>query len=241
MLTHLAALFFIAGQGLIWAWLLWRQTRYGRWLVIGAVAIGLGMVPLLPLLVPRLFTPNESGFVLVSLPTILNDAIGGYSMGVTAPDVPWLRTMLWWGYLLLIGFSFYRLVQNRRWPAVWLLGLSLLAPALVVWGVSHIKAMYQGVRHIMLGSGAFWVLLALAAQEKDKGERVKDKRRFSEGIGLRLGAAGTVFLALGVPLVGSVGSLWSLWNNQQVAKDDLRGMVHYIEGTESSQWYNSAM
>ena len=46
--THIAAVFYIAGHGFIWGYLLWRHTRLGRWLVIGGVAGALAVIPLLP-------------------------------------------------------------------------------------------------------------------------------------------------------------------------------------------------
>ncbi|MEM7800573.1 MAG: hypothetical protein AAF633_15360 [Chloroflexota bacterium] len=223
--THVTTVFLAAGHGLLWAWLLWTRTRYGGWLVSGTVLAGLAALPLLPIFVPRLFTPPESGFTTVSFFTIFYDLIGGYSMGVSAPDIPWLRTTLWLIYLAVILITFVSLFRQRRTTLAIYLLLSLLFPAIGNGAVTNlVKPMYQGIRHIMLGGPAFLMVLAIFTMGDVRypvsGDRISDTGHRPSPISLLF----SLFSLLGFLL-----ALNSLYTNPDVAKDDLRSLVARIE------------
>ena len=234
VLTQLSAVFFIAGQGLIWAVLLWRKTWFGRWLIGGGVLVGLIVIPFLPRLVPRLFTPAESGFRPLPFSTILQDLMRGYGRGITTLPVEWLGDLLWWGYLLALVCS-VSIGEPAKMGAFSLLTVTLIMPAIGISLISSIKPMYQGVRHIMLGSIGYILLLAVAADGLFfEGQSRSDS--FSETSGrfnTPLRAAG--LLVLLVTLVGSATSIYTLYTDPAVAKDDLRTLVQTIEQSAGEQ------
>jgi mannosyltransferase len=211
--THYTAVFLIALHALFWAWQLWR-IGYHK-LIFAGFALGiLALIPLLPLTLPRLFTGAESGYSYLPPWIILRDVIGGFSMGVTAPET--LAPYLWWGYLALLGWGAWVTWRQKEGRLILLLLLGyLLATAIGLAVGSLLKPMYQGVRHIMLGSPALLILLAVGlvapAQWSWRPTRV-------------VVAAGWL-----VVLLGSIGGVWSLYTNPAVAKDDLRQLVAYLE------------
>ncbi|MEM8863203.1 MAG: glycosyltransferase family 39 protein, partial [Chloroflexota bacterium] len=239
-LTHVTAAFFVAGHGIIWAYLLWRYTKLGRWFVLGGATAGLAISPFLPRLVPRLFSGAEKSFGGITLPTILNDLIRGYGMGFTPAENYWLTYSLWWGFVIVLAAVFGILASQKRWHLTALLAISLLSPALLIAAVSLLKPMYTGIRHIMIGSPAFVILLAAAVFWGVQAifSRSTDppiNKSFAVPLGL---------FSLAVTLIAAVSSINTLWNNPKVAKDNVRELVGYIEdraGSNDLVIYNDAI
>ena len=218
--THYTAVFLIATHALFWGWLLW-QNGYKKLIVVGLGLTILAALPLIPLTLPRLFTGVESGYEYRSPLVMFNDVIGGFSMGVTAPEPRWVRDWLWWGYLLLLGWGAWataRRYTHGRVKLLLLLGYLFATVAGLALG-SLLKPMYQGVRHIMLGSPAFLLLLTAGLAVGSRPVSTLQQRR-----AFALRAVG-----LGIVLLGSLGAVWNLYTNPAVGKDDLRAVVAYIE------------
>jgi uncharacterized membrane protein len=162
--THYTAIFLIAVQLLLWAWVLW-QAGYKRLIGAGVAAVLLALIPLVPLALPRLFTGAEAGYTYLSPLIMLSDLVGGFSMGVTAPPIDWLRNLLWWGMAAVLALGLWQAGRGANGRARFLLLASYLTITLIGLALgSLLKPMYQGVRHIMLGSPAFVLLAALALQ-----------------------------------------------------------------------------
>ncbi len=220
--THYTAVFLIATHALFWGWLLW-QNGYKKLILLGLGLTILAALPLIPLTVPRLFTGVESGYEYRSPLVMLNDVIGGFSMGVTAPEPRWVRDWLWWGYLLLLGWGAWVTVRRHehgRVKLLLLLGYLFATVAGLALG-SLLKPMYQGVRHIMLGSPAFLLLLTAGLAVPAPWGNQSRKKRVTSYL---LPVAG-----LAIVLFGSLGAVWNLYTNPAVGKDDLRAVVAYIE------------
>jgi 4-amino-4-deoxy-L-arabinose transferase-like glycosyltransferase len=216
--THYTAVFLIAAQGIFWLWLLWR-AGYKR-LLIGVVVLAVLLaIPVIPFTVPRLFTGVETNYYYVQPSIMLHDVIRFFSLGVTFDFAHWSTPLLEIAILILflIGVWAARPWQKRAFLLVYLLAVVL---GLMVG--SLLKPMYQGVRHIMTGSPALLLLLAIGADYlfSIQGGRNVAKRWF-----VRL-AAILLFLA---PLVGSVHALDNLYNDSHYAKGDFRSLIRYIE------------
>lgn len=219
--THYTAVFLIAIHALFWAWILW-QLGYKKLILAGIGLAILAALPLIPLTVPRLFTGAESGYTYRSPLVLLNDVIGGFSMGVTAPSPTWLRDLLWWGYLLLLGWGAWATTRYKHGRVKLLLLLGYLLATVIGLALgSLLKPMYQGVRHIMLGSPAF--LLLLTAGIASSPQLYSHKRRLKPLLRAVQIAGWTIIL------LGSLGAVWNLYTNPAVAKDDLRAVVAYLE------------
>jgi hypothetical protein len=226
--THYTAVFLIGAQGLFWAWLLWRRGQRRLLLGMAAVAV-VAAVPLIPFTVPRLFTGAEASYFYVSPLIMLQDVIHGFGQGLSA-DVGSPGVYLVDGAalaLLLLGLAAARSPLRRAFLLVY-----LLAVVLGLMGGSFIKPMYQGVRHIMVSSPAFLLLVAW-------GVRDGWQRRAAYPLyGVFALGAGLVTLA------GSAVSLNNLYRQPQYAKDDFRGLVWYIErhaGDRDVVVYNNAI
>ena len=199
-------------------------------------------MPFLPRLVPRLFTGAEKSFGGIGLATILNDLVRGYGMGFTPAENYWLTYSLWWGFVIALVAVFAALVWQKRWYLMALLGTSLLSPALLIAAASLVKPMYTGIRHIMIGSPAFVLLLALAVfwgVQSIFHAPSKSDQPLAKNLAFPVGA-----FALVITLIAAGTSINTLWNNPTVAKDNVRDLVRYIEdraGTNDLVVYNDAI
>jgi len=80
--THYTAVFLIAAQSLFWLWLLW-QAGYKK-LIGGTAVIALLLsLPLIVVMIPRLYAPPEADFSLVNPFIMLHDITRGFGIGIT--------------------------------------------------------------------------------------------------------------------------------------------------------------
>lgn len=216
--THYSTLFLLAGQSLFWAWLLW-QNGYKRLLIGTAVAGLLAILPVTPFIIPRLFTGAEANYYYVSPWIMLQDVVRFFHLGRTVDFETTAVKLLNIGTFFLLLLGLYAAKQNRKRA---LLLVYLLA---VVFGLmvgSLLKPMYQGVRHIMIGSPAFLLLgswgIYYASQVARSGPPTR--RWVSTAVAL----LGTLLL-----LGGSLFSVYNYYFSDQFGKDDFRSMIAFIE------------
>ncbi len=231
--THYTAVFLIAVQGLFWIGILWREGHKRLIGGLGILALLLA-IPIVPYTVPRIFTGAEADYFYVPPTVILMDVLRFFSLGLTADYKE--------AFVSVLLLAIFILAMVGFWSAgSWLKRLYLLAYLLAVpvglMAGSLIKPMYQGVRHIMVGSPAFLLILALGAGYLlQAGRQSAGSRRIATRL---VGIA--LFMA---PLLGSVYALNNLYNNQAYAKDDLRSMIRYVErraGGDDVVLYNNAI
>ena len=225
-LTHYTAAILIASQSLFWLYLLWKAGH--RLLIFAAASLGLlVLIPFIPYTIPRLFTGAETNYFYVSPLIMLQDVIHGFGMGNTSQfSQLGIRLLdIFVAAMVITGFySAYRVSKG------WLLPTYLLVYLLaVVFGLalgSLIKPMYQGVRHIIVGSSAFILLLAMGVFTLPKRPRWLP------------------YTALALLFLGPLISINNLYNNSRYAKDDVRGLIAYIEeraGSRDIVLYNNAI
>lgn len=232
-LTHYTTVFLIAAQALFWFWLLWQRGQK-RLIIGGAIVAVLVAAPFVPYTVPRLFTGAEANYTYVSPLIMLQDVIHGFGMGLTVDfSRPLIRALDVGVFLLLLAGvvgGMRREKDGRQSPpgGAWRRRMFLLSFLLaVVVGLalgSLIKPMYQGARHIIVGSPAFFLLLACGVEALP-------------GPSWRTVA---VFVLLGGPLI----SLNNLYTDPLYAKDDLRGLIERVElraGANDIVVYNDAI
>jgi 4-amino-4-deoxy-L-arabinose transferase-like glycosyltransferase len=239
--TQYTAVFLVGVQLLFWAWLLWQRGQ--RRLILGTAVAGLLIaLPLLPYTVPRLFTGTETSYYYVSPWIMLQDVVHSFGLGMTADFSRWHIKVIDIGvaFLLLLGafgFSRKKLVtsgnperlqkQHDGLSRSFILAYLLAAVFGLMVGSLIFKPMYLGVRHIIIGSPAFFLLAA-------RGFMVLPQRPWQL----------PALLALLFLLTGPLISLHNLYVNPLYAKDDLRMLIGYIEqraGSNDLVLYNNAI
>jgi hypothetical protein len=232
--THYTAVFLIGVQSIFWAWLLW-QRGHKKLLVGSTLLLIIIIIPLLSETFPRLFTGVEANYFYVQPFIMLQDVVHAFSLGVTI-DFKLLSTrLLDWGALglLLAGF-----IAAPGWRHRSFLFFYLYAVVFGLMGGSLIKPMYQGVRHIMIGSPAFLLLLAWGLFWLVQRMMTARRRRTAVGWG-SLVALGFLILTAGPTL-----SLNNLYTNSHYAKNDFKSLITYVEqkaGTNDLLIFNDAV
>ena len=203
--THYTAAFLILAQGLIWLWILWNKQLW-KWVIGILVAAFLAALPLIPIVIPRLLYGVEASYFLVPPAVFFLDVVRGFGFGRTADyTIPFIYTL--WILLTLVMFvGVWYAQQFRRW----FLLIYLLAATVGLLAGSYIfKPMYLGPHHMMVGSPAFIVLIAVAV--------VKIRPKFLAPLIILIIAA------------TQWTSLDNLYRNPNFAKDNYRDLVHYID------------
>ncbi len=248
--THYVTIFLMAGQGLFWVWVLWRRG-YKR-LLLGTAIVGILLaLPLIPYTVPRLFTGAEANYYLVSPLVMLQDVVRFFHLGRSVDfehTAVQLINVAAFG-LLCLGLYAAKGGLQRTFLLVYLLAavLGLMLGSLLI------KPMYQGVRHIMVGSPAFMLLLSWGLVFA--GERWLAFSNQYSVIGQRYAGHsrrpayrplwGAMTIAAVIVMVGgSLASLHNYYTDKRFAKDDFRGMIAFVEeraGPNDVIIYNNAI
>ena len=177
--THYTAVFIVAAQALLWAWVLWRAGM--RRLILGAAVLGvLVAIPLIPYTIPRLLAGAEANYYRVAPLTMLLDVVRFFNLGLTVDHARPLAGAL---NVLALGLAALGVRQITNYelritneeralhssfvvrsssfvPRFFLLSWLLAVVFGLMLGSLLFKPMYQGVRHIMAGSPAYLLLIA---------------------------------------------------------------------------------
>ncbi len=237
--THYTAAFLILGQGILWAWLLWH-AGLKKWLVGGAVLAFLLTLPLLPLVTSRLLSDApETGYTTVPPWVIVEDVVRGFVFGRTVDHNALLIQVFTIGLwlLLLAGIVYRRKAENAWLSRLFLLIYLFATPLGLIVGSALFKPMYLGVRHIMVGSPALFILLARGASLfwPQPAERHKKWGMLHSAVAI---------LGITIVLWASHIALDNLYHDIRFTKEDYRGMVAYIEshaGANDVVLYHNAL
>lgn len=209
--THYGAIFVLLFQ---WVVVLALSIWVRRVRLIGLlVGASLFVVPFLPFMWQRMQTPAERGYRFVPLWEMARDLLNGFSLGkaVRLDDVLWLDGIFLAVFVLGVVMAGRGQTERRWWVSPYLLGY-LLIPTLALYSLSHLKPMYEGVRHLLIVSPAYYLILAAGL------DTVARRYRYF-----------TVLLT--VVLVGGVAySTFNHFFDPMYAKDDIRSAVRYVSG-----------
>lgn len=209
--THYTGFFLLLFEALI---LLAVGLLRRQWTLLFLVALVLLVaLPLLPFAIHRLLAASaERGYRFVPLFIIVRDLWNSFSLGISVrmKEVLWLD--LFFLALFLLGCSMLDQGNSRArlGKSLLLLGY-LFVPILTLYALSHIKPMYQGVRHLIIVSPAYYLGL---------------------GVGLDSFRRKALPLLPPVAILVLGGLFYSSYNyyfDQRYMKDDFRSMVRYIE------------
>ena len=209
--THYTSFFLLAFEAVIFlaVGLLRRQ-----WMLLFLFALVLLVaLPLLPFAMHRLLTASvERGYRFVPLFIILRDLCNSFSLGISVniKEVLWLDLF----FLALFLLGCFMLDQGdsqaRLGKSLLLLGY-LFVPIFTLYALSHIKPMYQGVRHLIIISPAYYLALGIGLDS------------------LRRRALPLLPPAAILLLGGLSFSIHNYYFDERYIKDDFRSMVQYIE------------
>ncbi|MFQ5855523.1 MAG: glycosyltransferase family 39 protein [Anaerolineae bacterium] len=100
--------------------------------------------------------------------------------------------------------------RHRQGVAPFLLGY-LFVPILALYAASHIKPMYQGARHLMIVSPAYYLMLSAGL------------------LALRRRARPALVVSTAVIVIGMGLSTSNYFTDSRYLKDDLRGLAYYFQ------------
>jgi 4-amino-4-deoxy-L-arabinose transferase-like glycosyltransferase len=207
--THYGALFILLYQ---WVTVLGLAIWQRRWWLLGLLAAAsLVIIPLLPFMAGRLQTGAERGFRFVGAWEMARDLLNAFSLGMSVRlDEVFLLDLL---FLLVALLGLVMIARRRSLAGVatplYLVGY-LVIPTLVLYVLSHVKPMYEGVRHLLIISPAYYVLLAAGL------ETLAHRFRYVAIVVLLFMAGGVAY------------STHNLFFHPDYAKDDLRSAVNYV-------------
>jgi len=256
--THYTAVFIVAAQALLWAWVLWRAGM--RRLILGAAALGvLVAIPLIPYTIPRLLAGAEANYYRVAPLTMLLDVARFFNLGLTIDHARPLAGAL---NVLALGLAALgvrqitnyelRITNEERAPHSYLVSRIsyLISPYfLLSWllavvfglmlGSLLFKPMYQGVRHIMAGSPAWLLLMAFGIGAiwnwlpARRGELVAgdgdEPTGWTAWRAQRPNMNPLALIPLSLLLLGAAVALVNLYTDPAYVKDDFRAIVRFIE------------
>ena len=233
--THYSAFFLLGFQGL---YVIVQASRRRRWWLLAPIGVAvLITLPVLPFVVRRLGLGAERDFYFVPLWIMLRDLWNAFSLGLSVSfhrvyplDLVFLG-LLGVGLVALLSRDGIALDapsatrpdgagdgQRRRGSALFLLAY-LFLPILILYAASYVKPMYQGARHLMIVSPAYYVLLGAGVSAMLSTRLLAPRRR----AGLALAAVTAVIL------VGAGLSTRNYFADPRYLKDDLRGLAHYFQ------------
>lgn len=241
--THYTTFFLIAGQGIFWLWLLWRKG-HKKLLAGTAVAALLLAIPLIPFTVPRFFKGYEANFYYVQPQIMLQDVYRFFALGRSVDYLAPPITLLTLAGLGLALLGLYAASPNLR---RFFLLVYLLAVVFGLMAGSLVKPMYQGVRHIMIGSPAFLLLMAWGVIYAARRAITLSPKQLEVAHRVTLSKAvwSLIFiLGLLTAVTGPAISLNNYFAREQFIKDDYRAMIQFIEanaGENDVIVYNNAI
>ena len=213
LFTHYTAILLLLS---IWTWALLQPSRDLRRIAGLALLALIGVIPLLPFFHERLLSGPERDYRFVPLNVLLVDGVRASGFGTSFPyDHPatWPVQWLWAGAMAL---GAWRMVR-RTPPAGLLLLLSFFGPMVLLYGLSHIKPLYQNIRHLFLITPIAYLLA-------------------SAGLAVLIRARPWI----GVVGVGAIlaGMLWSdgrYFSSPYPLKDEWRGALAWVSQQATSK------
>jgi hypothetical protein len=184
--------------------------RRRTWLIAILAMAGLAAIPLISIALPRLRSGPEASYRYVPLPTILQDLINAFSLGISVDfhQIFWLDLIFLVVFLIGIIATIRR--PSTRSASLFILGYATI-PILALYLGSFIKPMWLGVRHLIVISPAFYLGLATGLNTL--------RNRWWPLF------AGCLLVFLG----GIAYSTANVYYSPTYIKDDLRSLVRYLE------------
>ena len=236
VLTHYFGFFVLAYTGLVVGWFvvgnslyLWVRHRLhsvsagGKtavnrlWIVTALVGLVAILMPIVLVAWRRFRGGQQVDFVFVPLIDFVTHALSAFSVGV----IPDFVQPLWRvaPAVTLVGIGLWRLWRRDRMRWLMVVGYGIV-PLGVLWGLSTVNPLYNGVRHLLIGLPPFLLLMAAGVGFTTETLRTQRFWRVGESW-LRWG----LFL---VVVVSQVAWLGQQFDAPELVKDDVRGAAEFL-------------
>ncbi len=226
--THFFALFVFAYGGLALLLTAIRGKGIGRfmsraWFWAAAGAVLLVVIPAMALAINRFAAGQQFDFFFIPLSTFLTHIASALGVGVH-----WTLSFEWWYFLPAVLVALIGLIfawRRRPFAAALLLGYQII-PLGLLYGLSYINPLYNGVRHLLIGLPPFVILLASGIVGP-----LESGASAAQGRALR-----RPWRLIGPTLLLVVIAIQLYWLNQQftapeLVRDDVRGVAQYLNDT----------
>jgi len=251
--THYFTVTLVLAQNLAFLWWLWQRRDWNRQSALRAARRwAIGQLLIAGSYLPWLFIARErlQSWPAISEPLRLTqwipDLLRAFGLGPSAGSLP---DLTWVGFAVLLLFGILGLCVAQREPkaenphtlspcATTL--LYLLVPILAMYGLSLRRPMYDP-KFLLLVTPAFHLLVAQGAVQLGRAARAVAHRAAGPGETLaqrrrtivsQAGGAMLILAAIAFVVVGSCASLRAYYFDAAYARDDYRGIAHYIEALE---------
>ncbi|WP_376792050.1 glycosyltransferase family 39 protein [Thermoflexus sp.] len=206
LLTHYTAILLFLSLML---WALLQPQRNLRRMAFLALLVLATSLPLLPFFYQRLLSGPERDYRFVPLSGILIDVLRASGFGAFFPyDQPLLLPAQWaWVGAMAIGA--WRLIRHRP-SAGLLLSISFAGPLVFLYGLSHLKPLYQNIRHLFLLTPILYILASA-------GLATLIRRHLPFGI-----------LVSALVFAGMLLSDWFYFSRPYPLKDDWRDALRWV-------------
>lgn len=206
LLTHYTSLLLFLG---LWIWAIAQPQPDLRRVALLSLVVLAASLPLLPFFYQRLLSGAERDYHFVPLSQLLVDVLRAPGFGTSFPyDNPLLRPIQWvWVGSMALGA--WHFIRHRR-SAGLLLVISFLAPLSILYALSHLKPLYQNIRHLFLITPIAYILASAGLA------RLIEYRP-------SLGN-----LASGLIFAGMLLSDWRYFSEPYPLKDEWRGALAWV-------------
>lgn len=154
LLTHYTAFLLLLSLTL---WALFHPQRNLRRMAVLTLLILATSLPLLPFFYQRLLSGPERDYYFVPLSGILIDVLRASGFGAFFPYDHPLLLPTQWAWVGAMALGAWRLIRNKPSTGLLLL-LSFLGPLVLLYGLSHLKPLYQNIRHLFLLTPILYIL-----------------------------------------------------------------------------------
>lgn len=206
VLTHYISLLLLLS---IWIWAILRPPRNLKRLRSSFLLVLAGILPFLPFFYQRLLSGPERDYYFIPLTAMITDLLRASAFGMAFPyDDPLWRPVQWiWVGVMALGA--WRLA--RRSPSIGLLlGISFMGPPLLLYGLSHLKPLYQNIRHLFPVTPIAYILASA-------GITTLIRHHLPTGI-----------LASLLIVAGMILGNWRYFSEPYPLKDDWRGALAWV-------------
>lgn len=157
LLTHYTSVLLFLS---LWAWALFQPERSQRRLALMSLPAFVVLALFMPFLYQRLLSGPERDYHFVPLSGLLIDILRAPAFGTSFPyDDPALWP-LQWAWVGAMGMGGWYLLRRKR-SAGFMLLFSFFGPTILLYGLSHIKPLYQNIRHLFLITPITYLLASL--------------------------------------------------------------------------------
>ncbi|WP_322799982.1 glycosyltransferase family 39 protein [Thermoflexus sp.] len=157
LLTHYTSILLLFS---LWLWALLQPQRSQRRMALISLPAFVVLGLFLPFLYQRLLSGPERDYRFIPFLDLLIDIFRSPAFGTS---FPYRNSGLWpiqWAWVGAMGIGSWHLLRHKR-SVGFLFLFSFFGPTILLYGLSHIKPLYQNIRHLFLITPMAYLLASL--------------------------------------------------------------------------------